>query len=82
LIRTDGVELKADLSTFSTGSGLTVISVKAKENGNTLEVTYRNINTGEITKEDVLLKEILRILRISLIILIIRLMLVRLRVLN
>ena len=56
LIRTDGVELKVDLSTFSTGSGLTVISVKAKENGNTLEVTYRDINTGEITKEDVIIE--------------------------
>lgn len=45
-----------DFSTFSTGSGLTVISVKAKENGNTLEVTYRDINTGEITKEDVIIE--------------------------
>ena len=43
-----------DFSTFSTGSGLTVISVKAKESGNVLEVTYRDINTGEITKEDVI----------------------------
>ena len=61
LIRTDEVELKADLSTidfstFITGLGLTVISVKAKENGNTLEVTYRDINTGEITKEDVIIE--------------------------
>lgn len=45
-----------DFSTFSTGSGLTVISVKAKESGNVLEVTYRDINTGEITKEDVIIK--------------------------
>ena len=45
-----------DFSTFSTGSGLTVISVKAKESGNVLEVTYRDINTGEITKEDVIIE--------------------------
>ena len=45
-----------DFSTFSTGSGLTVISVKAKEKGNTLEVTYKDINTGEITKEDVIIE--------------------------
>lgn len=45
-----------DFSTFSTGSGLTVISVKAKENGNVLEVTYKDINTGEITKEDVIIE--------------------------
>ena len=45
-----------DFSTFSTGSGLTVISVKAKESGNVLEITYRDINTGEITKEDVIIE--------------------------
>lgn len=45
-----------DFSTFGTGSGLTVISVKAKESGNVLEVTYRDINTGEITKEDVIIE--------------------------
>ena len=45
-----------DFSTFSTGSGLTVISVKAKESGNVLEVTYKDINTGEITKEDVIIE--------------------------
>lgn len=45
-----------DFSTFSTGSGLTVISVKAKGSGNTLEVTYKDINTGEITKEDVIIE--------------------------
>ena len=45
-----------DFSTFSTGSGLTVISVKAKESGNVLEVTYRDINTREITKEDVIIE--------------------------
>ena len=45
-----------DFSTFSVGSGLTVISVKAKENGNVLEVTYKDINTGEITKEDVIIE--------------------------
>lgn len=45
-----------DFSTFSTVSGLTVISVKAKESSNVLEVTYRDINTGKITKEDVIIK--------------------------
>ena len=45
-----------DFSTFSIGSGLTVISVKAKESGNVLEITYRDINTGEITKEDVIIE--------------------------
>ena len=45
-----------DFSTFGTGSGLMVISVKAKESGNVLEVTYRDINTREITKEDVIIE--------------------------
>ena len=45
-----------DFSTFSIGSGLTVISVKAKESGNVLEITYKDINTGEITKEDVIIE--------------------------
>lgn len=45
-----------DFSTFSIGSGLMVISVKAKENGNVLEVTYKDINTGEITKEEVIIE--------------------------
>ena len=45
-----------DFSTFSIGSGLMVISVKAKESGNVLEVTYKDINTGEITKEDVIIE--------------------------